>query len=74
MTGRIIRLVCLILMSLWVTSKAMVLSPLLGIPLIGCTIWYSINEITEMRQEKNEKNKSRKKSKGNKKVTKKSTN
>ena len=70
MTGRIIRLICWILMSLWITSKAMVLSPLLGIPLIGVTVWYSITEISEIKEDKkNAKKHVRKSNTRRKKVT-----
>lgn len=68
MAGRVIRLVCITLISIWVTGKVTVFSPILAIALIGATVLYMINEITEI---KNEKNKSRKKSKGNKKVARK---
>ena len=58
MAGRIVRLICLVLMSMWVTGKLIVFSPLLAIPLIGATIVYMINEITEVRNDhiKNKKN------------------
>lgn len=73
MTGRIIRLVCLVLMSLWITAKMIAFIPLFAIPFVGVTIWFTISEISEMKEmRKNAKNKNKKRPSGNKKVTKKS--
>lgn len=72
MAGRIVRLVCITLMSLWLTGKIIVFSPFLAIPLIGATILYMINEISEIKEARNAKIKSKKRPQGHKKVTKKS--
>ena len=72
MAGRIVRLVCITLMSLWLTGKIIVFSPLLAIPLIGVTIVYMINEISEIKEATKNANKAKKRSSGHKKVTKKS--
>lgn len=61
--ARKVKLVCLILMILYVIGRFPV--PLLVIPLVGCTIVYVSNEIQEMKDEKQGKKK--------KKVAKKST-
>lgn len=61
--ARKVKLVCLILMILYVIGRFPV--PLLVIPLVGCTVVYVSNEIQEMRNEKQGKKK--------KKVAKKST-
>lgn len=66
MAGRIVRLVCITLMSFWITTKMVALMPLLAIPLVGATVLYMINEIKEIKYA----NKSKNKSKRNKKVTK----
>lgn len=47
--GRIIRLICVTTMSLWVTCKLVLFTPLLAIPLIGATILFMINEIAEIK-------------------------
>ena len=62
--ARKVKLVCLILMILYVIGRFPV--PLLVIPLVGCTVVYVSNEIQEMKNEKQGK-------KRNKKVAKKST-
>ena len=72
MTGRIIRLVCLTLMSMWITSKMIAFVPLFAIPFIGVTVWYMAREIREIRWVYNETKHKRKHSR-NKKVVKKST-
>lgn len=69
MTGRIIRLICLVLMSMWVTAKILAFVPLFAIPFIGVTVWFMINEIKEMRLAYNETKNKRKHSR-NKKVKK----
>ena len=70
MAGRIVRLVCLTLMSMWLTSKLIVFSPLLAIPLIGVTVVYMINEITEVRNDHIKNKKTSKVKKKAKKLTK----
>lgn len=72
MAGRIVRLVCIVLMSFWLTGKIVVFSPLLAIPLIGATVLFMINEIREIKEAKHAKTKSKKRPSGNKKITKKS--
>lgn len=72
MTGRIIRLVCLLFMAMWITSKMIAFVPLFAIPFIGVTVWFTIKEIQEMRWIYNETKNKRKHSR-NKKVVKKST-
>lgn len=59
MAGRIIRMICIFFMSLWLTGKVMAISPLIAIPLIGCTVLYMINEIKEIKNDriKNKKEK-----------------
>lgn len=71
MAVRVVRLVCITLMSLWLTGKIIVFSPLLAIPLIGATIVYMINEISEIKEAKNENKKKQKHVARHKKVTKK---
>lgn len=71
MAGRVIRLICTFMISLWLTGKVVAFSPILAIVLIGCTVLFMINEITEMREERDAKNKNKNKSKGHKKVTRK---
>ena len=61
--ARKVKLVCLILMILYIIGRFPV--PLLVIPLVGCTIVHVSNEIQEMKDEKQGKKK--------KKVAKKST-
>ena len=61
--ARKVKLVCLILMILYIIGRFPV--PLLVIPLVGCTVVYVSNEIQEMKDEKQSKKK--------KKVAKKST-
>jgi hypothetical protein len=56
------------MISLWLTGKVVAFSPILAIVLIGCTVLFMINEITEMREEKYAKNKNKNKSKRHKKV------
>ena len=70
MAGKIVRLVCITLMSLWLTGKLIVFSPLLAIPLIGATILFMINQIKEIEDENRKRNKNNKR---HKKVVKKST-
>lgn len=60
MAGRVVRLICIVLMSMWLTSKVIAFSPLIAIPLIGATIVYMINEIGEIKSD-NIKNKKAKK-------------
>lgn len=70
MTGRIIRLVCLTLMSMWITAKIIAFVPFFAIPFIGVTVWFMISEIKEMRLIYNETKKN-KRNKRDKKVVKK---
>lgn len=70
MTGRIIRLICLVLMSMWITAKMIAFVPLFAIPFVGVTVWFMISEIKEMRLIYNETKKS-KRTKRNQKVVKK---
>ena len=67
MAGKIIRLICIVLMSMWITGKLIVACPLLAIPITGATVLFMINQIKEIK----DANKSKNKSKRNKKVTKK---
>lgn len=71
MTGRIIRLVCLVLMSMWITAKLIAFVPLFAIPFIGVTVWFMISEIREMRLIYNENKKKQKRNSRNQKVVKK---
>ena len=64
--GRIVRLICLDLIVLYIIGRLPF--PLLVIPMVGCAVVYTINEIKEI---KNEKKNNRKRHKA-KKVTKKS--
>lgn len=64
--GRIVRLICLDLIVLYIIGRLPF--PLLVIPMVGCAVVYTINEVKEI---KNEKKNNRKRHKA-KKVTKKS--
>jgi len=60
--GRIVRLICLDLIVLYIIGRLPF--PLLVIPMVGCAVVYTINEVKEIKNEKKSK-------KRNKKVTKK---
>ena len=70
MAGKIIRLICIVLMSMWITGKLIVACPLLAIPMIGATVLFMINQIKEIKDD-NTKNKKVQRKKAVKKTTKK---
>lgn len=53
--GRIVRLICLDLIVLYIIGRLPF--PLLVIPMVGCAVVYTINEIKEIRNEKKKRNK-----------------
>ena len=71
MAGKIIRLICIVLMSMWITGKLIVACPLLAIPITGATILFMINQIKEINDDKTASKKKKQTRKAVKKATKK---
>jgi len=71
MAGKIIRLICIVLMSMWITGKLIVACPLLAIPMIGATVLFMINQIKEINDDKVASKKKKQTRKAVKKTTKK---
>lgn len=67
MAGRIIKIVLLVFVTIWLTTKIVLFSPFLAILLNGLVIWTMVDEIKELKEDAN---KAKKRPQGHKKVTK----
>lgn len=64
LAAKIVKLICLDLLVMYLMFRLPI--PLLVIPMMGCMVVYTINQIKEIKNE----NKAKKRSSGHKKVTK----
>ena len=53
MAGRIIKIVLLVFVTIWLTTKIVLFSPFLAILLNGLVIWTMVDEIKELKEDAN---------------------